>query len=382
MAIERMPITPEVLTWARKRAGYTTDALIHRFEDIRGWESGYARPGYLQLEELADLFELPIAVFFFPEPPERTTPTVKFFTLREDAFETLSPRMQFLVEKAQYRQRNFAELCAKSPPPKSLIVHDLRVSADAATENLAERIRDYLGVTVANQKKWSGQNKALDSWRRLLLNVGISVTLDDFREDDFSSFALYDPRFPIIYVCKSAYRRGDALLTICHSLIHLLFQTSGFDKRDDTFIGQLDSESRQLEELCNHLSTAIVIPTDVLENEFAVRRRTQDLAQLTTEIANLFGVGEEWTNNRLLALGLITDQQYRQTLDVWAQRGGVGGGWNEILEALLVFGESFIQLAFDCYDRESIDENELADFLEVAPRHLDDLRLSLESRIE
>ena len=35
MAIERMPITPAVLTWARERAGYKLEALATKRRDFK-----------------------------------------------------------------------------------------------------------------------------------------------------------------------------------------------------------------------------------------------------------------------------------------------------------------------------------------------------------
>lgn len=381
MAVERMPITPQVLTWARERAGYSATDLKYSFAAIEAWETGAARPSYRELEELAERFQVPIAVFFFPEPPSLPRPSFTFRTLGSNAFERFSLRMQCLIERTQYRQRNFAELCAKSPPPRSLIVHDLRISADNDTENIATKIRDYLGVSVAKQFEWSKQNKTLDNWRKLFLDVGISVFLEDFRQDDIASFALYDPRFPIICVDRTCYDWGEALLTTCHSLIHLLFHTSGVDRCDPVFLEGLDTDGTLIEKLCDRLSTEIVVPDAVLMSEFSARYVISNLPQLTSELGHLFGVGERWMNDRLFNLDLITDIQHKETLDTWARRrGGGGGGGDETLEAYLTFGEAYIRLAFGCYDSNGIDEMELADYLEISPRLLDGLRELVESR--
>ena len=53
-----------------------------------------------------------------------------------------------------------------------------------------------------------------------------------------------------------------------HSLTHLLFGSSGLDKRNDDFVEHLPSEGRFIETLCNLLSTDIVVPLAALENEF------------------------------------------------------------------------------------------------------------------
>src|SRR5687767_4767964 len=67
---EQIPITPALVTWARERAGLSLDQAVQTFRRIDEWEKGASFPTYAQLEQLSDAFKLPIAVFFFPEPPK------------------------------------------------------------------------------------------------------------------------------------------------------------------------------------------------------------------------------------------------------------------------------------------------------------------------
>ena len=66
---EAMPVTPELLTWARKRSGYGLAVAAKKFRRIAEWECGAGGPTYPQLERLAKKFRIPVTVFFFPEPP-------------------------------------------------------------------------------------------------------------------------------------------------------------------------------------------------------------------------------------------------------------------------------------------------------------------------
>ena len=64
MAIERMPITPNVLKWARERDGIPLESVQRYFPKIDQWEQGLAQPTYKQLERLAKKYKYPIAIFF------------------------------------------------------------------------------------------------------------------------------------------------------------------------------------------------------------------------------------------------------------------------------------------------------------------------------
>ena len=49
----RVEIKPELLSWARERAGYDTAALAHRFPKLAAWEQGTAQPTLKQIEKFA-----------------------------------------------------------------------------------------------------------------------------------------------------------------------------------------------------------------------------------------------------------------------------------------------------------------------------------------
>lgn len=96
-----MPIAPAVLTWARERAGYSLDAAAESFPRIDRWEAGESFPSYPQLESLADKFKIPVAVFFFPEPPDLPPVEESFRTLEPTNIAEIPPRIRLLLRKAQ-----------------------------------------------------------------------------------------------------------------------------------------------------------------------------------------------------------------------------------------------------------------------------------------
>ena len=75
MANEGIPVNGAIIVWGRVRAGLTLEEATQKFRYFPKWESGERLPTYPQLEQLADALKLPIAVFFFPEPP--TLPPIR-----------------------------------------------------------------------------------------------------------------------------------------------------------------------------------------------------------------------------------------------------------------------------------------------------------------
>src|SRR5712691_1929883 len=65
----RVEVKPELLRWARERAGFDLAALVKRFPQLPDWESGGARPTLKQLEKFAKATYAPLGFLFLPEPP-------------------------------------------------------------------------------------------------------------------------------------------------------------------------------------------------------------------------------------------------------------------------------------------------------------------------
>ena len=72
-------MNPAILRWARERNGLSIDELAKKVkrepDEVRMWEDGTLVPSYACLEELAYRhLKIPLAVFYFPEPPPLDNP--------------------------------------------------------------------------------------------------------------------------------------------------------------------------------------------------------------------------------------------------------------------------------------------------------------------
>jgi transcriptional regulator with XRE-family HTH domain len=96
---EALPITPAIVRWARERAGYSIEDAKRHFKKISAWEAGEDAPSYPQLEQMAEKFKCPVAVFFFPEPPDVPPVEGSFRTLTAEDFAEIprTVRTSFVV---------------------------------------------------------------------------------------------------------------------------------------------------------------------------------------------------------------------------------------------------------------------------------------------
>jgi len=81
--MNRVSVNPELITWARERAGLEPLDLTGRFSKLPDWESGELQPTLRQLEGFARAVHVPIGYLFLPEPPAEPLPIPDFWTVGE-----------------------------------------------------------------------------------------------------------------------------------------------------------------------------------------------------------------------------------------------------------------------------------------------------------
>jgi Zn-dependent peptidase ImmA (M78 family) len=367
MAAEQIPVTPSLVTWARERAGFSVEEASATFKKIEAWEKGEAFPTYPQLEQLADKFKLPIAVFFFPEPPELPPIRESFRTLPDVTFAQLPSRVQHLLRKAKALQLNLAELYNGQNPSTRRIVENLAFTTNVDINAMADEVRAYLGLPLEEQFAFENTDEALKAWRRVLFNSGIFVFKDAFRVPDFSGFCLYDDLFPLIYVNNTSAKTRQ-IFTLAHELAHLLFHTSGIDKPSNDYLYDLSPDTRRLEILCNRFAATLLVPDHALTQALGAQEPSEATA---TAIAERFSVSREVIFRKFLDRNLIDEPTYRQAAARWAEQGGEReSGGNPYWTKIAYLGREYISRALSEYQRNRISEQQLANYLDWKPRYL------------
>ena len=124
---DQLAITPAIVTSVRSRAGYSLEEATRYFRKIEEWEDGRASPSYRQLELMADKFKCPVALFFFPNPPDIPPVEQSFRTLPDDELTRMPRAVKTILRKGQAMQLNLAELGALA---KHVRLGDLSSSAE------------------------------------------------------------------------------------------------------------------------------------------------------------------------------------------------------------------------------------------------------------
>jgi Zn-dependent peptidase ImmA (M78 family)/transcriptional regulator with XRE-family HTH domain len=367
MANEPIPVNPEIIRWARTRAGFSEEVAAEKFKKIIAWEAGENYPTYPQLEQLAESFKIPVAVFFFPEPPKLPPINETFRTLSKAELENIPQKVRLLLRKAKALQLNLYELCDGRNPAEKLITNVFRFGPDAQVVAIAQQVREFFGVTIEEQISWIDTDDALKHWRNTLLSAGVFVFKDAFHEESFSGFCLFDKDFPIIYLNNSSPKTRQ-IFTIFHELAHLLFHTSGIDTVDGAFIPRLAAEPRKIEVLCNKFAAEFLVPDAAFKQALAGNFPSKQTAE---KLAARFHVSREFIFRRFLDANLISQVSYEAAAKEWAgQKNKMSGGGNTYWTKLAYLGRDYVKLALSQYHQNKISQTQLADYLDTKPRYV------------
>lgn len=367
---EGLPINPAVVQWARERAGFSLDDAVRHFKKIAAWEAGDALPTYVQVEQMAERFKIPVAVFFFPKPPAVPPIEQSFRTLTAADFAAIPRTVRLFLRRGQAMQLNLSELNDSKNPAGRVISRDLKPSTSTSLDKIAAQVREYLGVSIDEQASWKSVDEALEKWREVFATkAGVYVFKDAFRAPSYFGFCLYDDEFPVIYINNSS-AKSRQIFTLFHELGHLLFRTSGIDMLDDHFIDHLADAEQKIEIICNGLAARVLVPDDVLDRILAGAKIGRPLA---AQLAGYFSVSREVIYRKFLDRGLIDALEYDAAAKEWAaQMKGKddesSGNYYNSQRAYL--GQRYIDLAFTRYYQRRFDRGQLAEYLNLKPKNL------------
>lgn len=368
----------EVLRWARQSLNYSVEEVASRIgkspDAIRDWEEGRSAPTYVQLETLAEsVYERPVAIFFFPDPPEEEPLEGELRTLPEADRERLPPAVRLQLRKAKSYMLSLEELTGGVNPAEHLIWRDFRPTLRSDIPELADSVREYLGVDLEMQRGWPSTRVAMREWRRAVESAGVFIFKDNFGSEQISGFCLYDSEFPVIMVNnQNTFTRQ--IFTVFHELAHILLGLSGVTPDDLSYAADIENaEDRRVEVTCNSFAAEVLVPSGSFPLG-RIRRANDSLTELE-RMAREYSVSREVLLRRLLDAGLVPPDTYEELADRWSsQRSAGGSGGNYYYTQMAYLGESYLGLAMSRYRSGDISRSELADHLGMKAENVDTMQ--------
>lgn len=368
-----LPINSNILIWARNEINISVEEVAKRMKKspdiIKSWEEGSSSPTYVQLEKLAyEIYKIPLAVFFFSEPPEFSKIKASFRTTPNAVYDMIPSTVLKIFREAENMIDNLYEL--NEGRDLSNQKHLLADVINGDIVNTASNLRNYLNVSVQNQKSWKDSDLALRNWRRKITDAGVFIFKNPFKDNDYSGFCLYDDHFPIIYL-NSSNSKNRQIFTIFHELWHLLLQTSGIDfSHDDSIINFYTPASRDIEVQCNKFAAEFLLPTAEFEK---IISRCQINEKTFKDISVEFSVSREVVLRRFFDYKMITQADYEDFSKKWAEEmlsSKTSSGGSYYANEMSYLGEHYLRMAFDAYYKKDISSSQLADYLNIKEKSL------------
>src|SRR6185369_7418148 len=273
----RVEIKPELLSWARERAGLETVDLTHRFPKLPAWEQGTAQPTLKQVEDFAKATHTPVGFFFLEEPPVEKIPIPDFRTIRNKPIARPSPDLLDMIYVCQQRQewyRDFARAERISALP---FVGS--VSLQSSVESAAAIMRRALGFDIEARRQIPTWTDALRLFIGQADEAGIMVMCsgvvlnNNYRPldpEEFRGFAMADDLAPLVFI-NGADTKAAQMFTLAHELAHIWLGQSAVS---DAQAVQIPEHS--VERWCNEAAAELLVPLSVLRDELGTAAEMSD----------------------------------------------------------------------------------------------------------
>jgi Zn-dependent peptidase ImmA (M78 family) len=310
----RVEVKPELLRWARERAGFDLASLAKRFPQLPDWESRAARPTLKQLEKFAKATHAPIGFLFLSEPPPvEQVPIPDFRTVGNRHVERPSPDLLDTLYLCQQRQewyRDYARSEREDPLP---FVGSIKLTE--SVETAATRIRTALGFDIDARRQMPTWADALRNFIGQADTAGVLVMVSGvvgsnnrrkLDSDEFRGFALADDLAPLVFI-NGADSKSAQMFTLAHELAHIWLGQSALSD-----VGPASSPSNDVERWCNRVAAELLVPLAALRQEY---NRRAVLGEEILRLARLFKVSTLVVLRRIHDAGGLTREHFSDAYD-------------------------------------------------------------------
>ncbi len=330
----RVSVNPDLLRWARERAGVTQQDLAVKvnFKKLPLWESGQEQPTLKQVEAFARTVHAPVGYLFLSEPPEEAVPIPDFRTFAGHAVTRPSPNLLDMIYACQERQswyRDFARVAGESE-----LGFVGSASVDASPETIAARMREALGFDLVARRECRAWDDALRLFIRQADEAGVlvmvsGIVMSNNRRPldpaEFRGFAICDPLAPLIFV-NGKDTKAAQMFTLAHELAHVWLGASALSN-----LGTMPGRGFRIEEVwCNAVAAEFLVPLEALQSDL---RRNEPLPDALSRLARTFKVSTLVILRRLLDAGWLTRERFdtaweqeNTRLRMLVQTGNAGDG--------------------------------------------------------
>ena len=308
--ILRVPVKPDLVRWARERAGKEIEDLQAKFPYIEDWETGSVQPTMKQLENFANSTRVPFGYLFLEDPPEEPLPIPDFRTMVGEARRP-SPDLLDTIYACQQRQEWYRGYLQTQGETPLLFVGARNLKNDPI--KAATGIREQLKFDIEERRKLPTWEAALRLFIEQAEAIGVLVMVSGIvgsnthrklDPEEFRGFALVDDLAPLVFI-NGADTKSAQMFTLAHELAHLWLGTTGVSDASPAVFPE-----EQVERWCNQVAAELLVPIGALKDIYRPDGKLQDELQ---RIARLLKVSTLVILRRIFELGALSKDEFWQT---------------------------------------------------------------------
>lgn len=304
-------LNPEVLQWARKKAGLSEESLAAKIGVelglVKQWEITGTIPLSL-VEKLAEITRIAFGFLFLKEPPQPSLPIADFRCLKDDLPSTPSDDLLEVIYDAQRKQKWYREyLISNGAQPLPFVG---KSSVKIPAKDTAADIRSVLGIGPKMAEKTTKWEEAIrytieaaEDHGILVLRAGYAggYTARKLDVNEFQGFAISDEYAPLIFV-NSADFLAAQIFTIAHEIAHVWIGETGISNLEKTY-----APGGDIEKYCNSVAAEVLLP---LQEIRALWSGGIDATREIERIAHKYKTSRIVVARRAHDAGLLTDEEF------------------------------------------------------------------------
>ncbi|HXF91833.1 MAG TPA: ImmA/IrrE family metallo-endopeptidase [Nitrospiraceae bacterium] len=266
--MNRVVVKPELLRWARERAGRRAENLSGKFPKLPAWEAGEVRPTLKQLEQFARTVHVPVGYLFLREPPVERVPIPDFRTIADTLTGRPSPDLLDTIYLCQRRQAWYRDWARSMGEEPRAFVGSARLTMPI--EETAATMRRALGFDLDARRECSTWTEALRQFIAQADDLGVLVMVSGvvgsnnhrrLDPEEFRGFALADDLAPLVFI-NGADTKAAQMFTLAHELAHVWLGESAL-----TDVTPGSTPTQRIESWCNRVAAELLVPLAVLREE-------------------------------------------------------------------------------------------------------------------
>ncbi len=378
-------INPEILKWTIESSGWEIDDLARRLkvkpDTIQQWYKE-SKIEISKLEQLAENVKRPLGVFFLPKPPVEHELT-DYRKLGGIKSEKLSRKTLSAIRESRYLQSIAKELMLDQ---KMNVMPEIsKVTLNDDPETIAFREREKLGFHSDDgllSKEVKGEREFYNKLREKIESFNIFVFQINMPVEEARGFTLSDV-YPVTIIVNSSDLIKPRIFTLLHEYGHILIKRDGICLPESHLATNNNKNDLQkIERWCNTFAASLLMPKAEFLDEVAELENTPYTPKrILTLLSNKFKASQTAVVVRMKNLTPNRDylQFYDEALEEIEKKEistskKKKGGPSPVNKCIGQKGRKFISLVLDSKEKQTVDYNEMIDYLDISVKQLGKLQ--------